>query len=281
MRLVFVHGRGQGESSSEKLRDKWLEALEAGCRSAGVSLADPLDLGVPFYGRALDEATAEVPVKAIIRGSDEAPDPVEEELLLELAARAEITDEEISEELAEPVVARKPENWRWVLAAGRLLSRRFPSLGEDFIRRFTADVHAYLHWPHARNPVNKLFIDECGDGPTVVVSHSLGTIVAYWALAEHKAPPPVPLFVTLGSPLGIEAIKRRLPRPVGKPSCVKIWLNAADVRDPVALFARLDRDTFPAQIENLSDVHNPKDNPHAITGYLADCTVAARIMGAL
>ncbi|MFI2721335.1 hypothetical protein ACH5AI_34245 [Streptomyces collinus] len=281
MRLVFVHGRGQGESSSEDLREKWVTALEAGAKAAGISLPVPIDLEVPFYAKTLDEATAGGPHGAIIRGSDEAPDPIEAELLIELAKRAGITNAEISDELDEPVVARAPENWQWVLAAGRLLSRRFPFLGKDFIRRFTADVHAYLHWRHARDPVNKLFIDGCGDGPAIVVSHSLGTIVAYWALTEHKSPPRVPLLVTLGSPLGIDAVKKKLPRPLGKPPSVDIWLNAADIRDPIALFPRLDRDTFPAEIENRTEIHNPHDNPHGISGYLADQVVAKRIISAL
>jgi pimeloyl-ACP methyl ester carboxylesterase len=159
----------------------------------------------------------------------------------------------------------------------RALSRRAPWLSEQLMRRFTSDVHAYMTRPAVGRQVNELIASELGHGPTVVVGHSLGSIVAYWTLSKHPDPLNVPLLVTLGSPLGIPTVKDRLPRPLGKPPPVVKWFNAADVRDPVALFPALDRDNFPAEIENLADVHNP----HGIGGYLSDRVVARHIVEAL
>ncbi len=59
------------------------------------------------------------------------------------------------------------------------------------------------------------------------------------------------------------------------------WLNAADVRDPVALYSRLEGDVFPGDIENLNDIANPPDNPHGVEGYLRDHRLARRIAAAL
>ncbi|MFD9115355.1 hypothetical protein [Streptomyces bottropensis] len=278
MRLVFVHGRAQGKSSSEEIETSWLRALRRGCRRAGVDLPDPLDIRAPFYAKDLDEDTAAGPPRAVVRGSRDTPDPFEEELILDIARRAGITNAEITAELNEPVVARAPENWQWVQAAGRLICRKVPFITASFIRQFTADVHAYLMFPDMRETVNALVSEELGDGPAVLVSHSLGTVVSYCVLLESKCD--VPLFVTLGSPLGIPTIKDALPR-LTKPPSVNQWLNAADRRDPIALFQRLDRDNFPAKIENVDDIKNPRSNPHGILGYLRDQYVSEKVANSL
>jgi hypothetical protein len=284
MRLLLVHGRAQGERSADEIKKEWLDALREGCRKAGTPFpAEDVDIRVPFYGRVLDDLTATPPIEGMVvaRGAPGAgPDPFQAELLLELAGRAGISDEEVAAELGATTVPRGPENWHWVQAAGRLLCLRCPWLGPPLLRRITADVHAYMTRLDVGEGVNALVAAELGAGPAVVVGHSLGSVVAYWVLTEQRLVN-VPLFVTVGSPLGIHVIKRYLPRPLGMPQGVAHWLNAADERDPVALYSRLDRDHFPAEIENLSDLHNPRGHPHAISGYLSDRVVARRIAVAL
>ena len=118
----------------------------------------------------------------------------------------------------------------------------------------------------------------------VVVSHSLGTVVAYNVLMSRSAPFPdvkVPLFVTLGSPLAVNAVKSRVrphtfPTPVGK------WYNAMDPDDVVALYP-LNKKYFNtgSTIENNEKVKNWTDNQHGIGGYLDDEKVAKRIYDAL
>jgi pimeloyl-ACP methyl ester carboxylesterase len=279
MRLVLIHGRAQGERTAEQIRAEWLGALAEGCRRAGVEPLGPdADVQVPFYGALLDElASPPPPGQVVARGAGtEMPDPVQAEFVLELAARSGISETEIAAELGAEAVAHGPENWPWVLAAGRLLSKRSPWLGDELLRRLTTDVAAYLTRPDVTERINAVARTAVGAGPAVVVGHSLGSVVSYWVLRDNPAVS-VPLFVTVGSPLGIHVVKRHLPRPLGLPGGVVHWLNASDERDPVALFPRLDRDTFPAAIENLSDLHNPRDNPHGIGGYLSDPVVAQRI----
>lgn len=283
MRLLLVHGRAQGERSADEIREEWLGALGRGCDAAGIArLPDTVDARVPFYGARLDRLTALPPAGEVVpRGpGGDAPDPFQAELVLELAERAGITDAEIAAESGEPATARGPRNWEWVQAAGRLLSRRSPWLSERVMARFTADVAAYLRSPRTCREINGMVAAELDSGPAVVVGHSLGSVVAYWVLTEVSQAQ-VPLFVTLGSPLGIPAVQSYLPKPLGMPRRVRHWFNAADERDEVALFARLDRDVFPAEIENVSDLHNPREHPHGIGGYLADRVVARRICQAL
>jgi hypothetical protein len=282
MRLVLIHGRGQGDTSEEKLREAWLAALATGLQAAQLGPLDSsVDVRVPFYGKLLDELTeTPAPGEVVSRGPGGDVDRFEGAFVLELAERAGVTDEEIRAELGEPVQDRGPQNWPWVLAAGRALSKRAPWLGAILLR-LVSDVNAYLTRLDVREAVDELVVPHLVGAPTVVVGHSLGSVVAYVNLVNRERDSKAPMLATLGSPLGIDVVKANLPRPLRKPAGVARWFNAADERDPVALFPRLDRDSFPAEIENLSDVHNPRDNPHGIAGYLADKVVARKILEAL
>ena len=78
----------------------------------------------------------------------------------------------------------------------------------------------------------------------VLVTHSLGTVVAYDVFDDLNGTVDVPLFVTAGCPLGLPAVQRNLLpawTPAGKRPGPELkgapvpWLNAFDVRDFVAL----------------------------------------------
>ena len=91
----------------------------------------------------------------------------------------------------------------------------------------------------------------------------------------------VPLYLTVGSPLGVGAIRERLG-PIAHPTCATRWFNATDRRDAVALHP-LDATHFPVEppIENKTDVHTTTPDGHGIRGYLTDPEVACRIHRAL
>ncbi|MGY1673069.1 hypothetical protein [Geodermatophilus sp. SYSU D00710] len=283
MRLVLVHGRSQGKRTEQLLRDEWVPALRRGIQAAGADpLPDDIDIRMPFYGKQLDELVeTPVPGEVVTRGGGDAPNQLQAELLVELAKRAGVTDAEIAAELGVTTIPRGPQNWEWVQAVGRVLARRVPWISEFALDQWLRDVDAYLTRAHVARVVDDIVRPHLTGGPAVVVGHSLGSIVTYTILTQLGRETDVPLFVTVGSPLGIPVVKRYLPRPLGMPAGVKTWFNGSDERDPVALYSRLDRDTFPADIENASDIHIPGKNPHAIVGYLSDTTVARRIRQAL
>ncbi len=117
----------------------------------------------------------------------------------------------------------------------------------------------------------------------VVVSHSLGTVVAYQVLMSRPEFPaiPVKLFVTLGSPLAITAVKSRI-RPHSFPTPIDAWYNAMD-RDDVVSRYPLTKKHFDTggKIENHEAVDNWTENQHGIVGYLDDAKVAKKIYDAL
>jgi hypothetical protein len=120
--------------------------------------------------------------------------------------------------------------------------------------------------------------------PTVVVGHSLGSIVSYDLLRRDGQALgwQVPLYVTVGSPLSVNAIKQGLA-PIDFPGCVQHWFNAMDRRDILALHP-LDAAHFDVSpgIENRIDVSNDTgNNHHGISGYLSDQQVALHTSKAL
>jgi pimeloyl-ACP methyl ester carboxylesterase len=285
MRLVFVHGMRQEGQLPAALLQVWEEALRGAWSRNGLSNAE-CEIEMPFYGDELNRLTEEVrggDFAIVRRGAGDAGTftPLEEALIRDMAAKEGITDADVRQEVGEEVVARGPANWEWLQAMARVLERRvfgLGALGLGFVRQ----VDGYLTRPHIRSAVDDIVRPALLRGPAVVVAHSLGTVVSFRLLRAAGAQARVPLFVTLGSPLAINAVKRHLRPPVlAKPAGVGKWLNGTDERDYVALYSRLDRDTFAEGIENLSDIHNRQDDAHAIADYLADRFVAERIHAAL
>jgi subtilisin family serine protease len=145
-------------------------------------------------------------------------------------------------------------------------------------RAFLRDVNDYFYVDARREVMRKSLMErlDVGGGPFVVVAHSQGSMIAYDVLCSlDPATYQVPLFVTIGSPLGIDEVEDQIRKLTGqktlkKPACVEQWMNFADPRDPVALDPTLSGDYKPTtDIKDFSvaNLDAPK-NPHSGTGYL-------------
>jgi hypothetical protein len=96
-------------------------------------------------------------------------------------------------------------------------------------------------------------------------------------MSKRNPPPDVSLFITIGSPLGIQEVQDQLKRLTNQkklavPSCVQGWLNVADPLDPVAFDKRLKSDFAATGGVRIDDdlEWNPDSprHPHSGTGYL-------------
>jgi pimeloyl-ACP methyl ester carboxylesterase len=127
---------------------------------------------------------------------------------------------------------------------------------------------------------------DVGGGPFIVIAHSQGSMIAYHVLRQlRKADCDVRLFVTIGSPLGIQEVQDVLGtvgpgKPLAVPECVDRWLNVAERLDVVALDADISNDYRPNSrgvgVDNVVGLQiNPEwqSNPHSGTGYLSIDTV--------
>jgi pimeloyl-ACP methyl ester carboxylesterase len=101
-------------------------------------------------------------------------------------------------------------------------------------------LDTYLNDPAQRAQARHIVAEAiAGRRPDVVIAHSLGGLVAYEALWE-RPDLSVDLLVTLGAPLGLDAVFDRLePAPVDgrgrRPPGVRRWVNLAGTDDPLAV----------------------------------------------
>ena len=296
--LVLVHGRSQEHQDATTLKGNWMAALRRGLEGQALPLSIvDADVRFPYYGDTLDQLVNGVPgggepAEVIVRGLEQADDAEQQfvdAVLEEARQKAGITDAEVRQAGVDAGVAdaavidRGLRPTAWMHAVLKALDQRVPGASGPTLALVTRDVYQYLHNPAIRTTIDNGVRQALQPGvPTVVVGHSLGTVVAY-NLLRHEAANNgwrVPLFVTLGSPLGVSAIRNAL-KPIDRPP-VDAWFNAADPRDVVALWA-LAAPQFgvdPA-VENKMDVDNHTDNRHGISGYLDDPVVAKRIHDAL
>jgi hypothetical protein len=290
-RLVLVHGRSQENKDSVALKQDWIGAFKRGLAKSGLQL--PLaesDIKFPYYGQTLFDLVSDVAsdrvAEVVVRGAaeDRAREQFLESVLNEVLEKAGVTEDQVAALAGGDVVERGLQNKTWVLALLRAIDRHLPGASGASIALITNDVYQYVNDPNVKTRIDEGVKQAMSNqGPTVVVGHSLGTVVCYSLLRQARSDSgwQVPLLLTLGSPLGISAIRESFA-PIGSPSCVTSWVNAFDPTDAVALYA-LDKTHFrvnPA-IENLAHVRNGTDNRHGISGYLEDQIVAKRIHDAL
>ncbi|ORA12708.1 hypothetical protein BST12_24715 [Mycobacterium angelicum] len=129
-------------------------------------------------------------------------------------------------------------------------------------------VKRYLDEDVLASKIQQRVLDKITEETKVVVGHSLGSVVAYETIAVHKLR--IPTLVTLGSPLGMKTVTKRLRAKLavnavdaGSPG-VRSWTNIYDKADPVASAGALKR-LWPG----VDDWTVENDNePHSIERYL-------------
>ena len=288
--LVFVHGRSQQHKNAVDLKAAWISALSAGLEKSGLALPIGEDeIRFPYYGDTLDTlvrdpAAADVP-DVIVRG---AGDTAEKEfvaaVVTEIKNQTGIDDEQVRTLAGDVAIEQGPQNWRWVRAILSAIDTHVPGGSGAGLALATHDVYQYLRNPGIRDTIEEGVRNAITSGTeTVVVGHSLGSVVSYNLLKRdgQELGWNVPLYVTVGCPLAITAIRRAL-MPIGHPACAPQWFNALDPQDIVALYP-LDATHFDVdpEIENKTDVDNDTPNQHGISGYLSDATVARQIHDSL
>jgi len=288
--MILVHGISQEGKSAKKIHDEWMASLRP---QFGEGTSHPLDgltrIDAAFYGDILHKlSSAKFTDEAIALGVDDADsdfDAFAADALLEMAKMIGITEEQITVESAAVAVpqAAGPHK-KWLKAIARAIEKVSPLKGALALR-VLGQAHAYIRNQHVHDEVNALvrplFED---DEPAVIIAHSLGTIVSFSLLREYAnagRPRSSPLFLTLGSPLAIDSVRRGFTKPRVRPANVERWVNCADPEDFVALHPVLTAEDYGPGIENLPDFENGYENAHGIQGYLSDYRVAKLVTEAI
>jgi hypothetical protein len=271
--IVFVHGRGQEGKDPAELERKWRAGLVAGLVKAGAPPVDGVSSVFPFYGDLLYRITAElarsgerVDLESLPLHPDVPDDTtaVENEMLREMAAvKGQVDEEGLSDVLSSKLARRALE----------FLARR-TRLDQEIIKALVKDVAVYL--TKGRDRVLAAVKAEIPPGaPIVLVSHSLGTVVARDLLSDAGVRERTRLWVTAGSPLGLDAVQRNLLTK-GTVNPGVPWMTCWDVNDVVAIGHPL-RPTWKDPLQEIG-VEN-SDAPHSIERYLGHPEVA-RVIGA-
>lgn len=254
--IVLVHGIDQQQKSADKLESAWLPALAGGVRDAGFAdVADRIwrNAGKPggietrmaFYGSLF--------LMPGQQGDDPAEFTSEEaqfaqvlalEWLKHAAGRA---SKQKTRETGELELAYVTRQMGMEQGAGSVVRGAVGGLckiswfapfgmgfAERFVNRSLAQVTRYLTNDTIRSAALESVFKLIGPETKVLIGHSLGSVIAYEA--AHLTNKPLPLLLTLGSPLGLQTIvyQRLRPQPPGFPPAVRRWVNIADRDDFIA-----------------------------------------------
>lgn len=286
MKLIFIHGRAQEEFDEKELKAKWIKEWEIGLQKSGLSMPENVTIEFPYYAKTLIQLINEEKEKAKLLLKTRTSTPKDEldmeESLVEMAQSIELAEKERNELelILESRKHRAIQNWDIIHSLAKFLDGK-TSLGNTLLS-FLEDVFIYLSNSSIKLEINKLVSDVFDEEECVVVGHSLGSVVSYLVLKKNSHFK-VKKLITIGSPLGIKALRGYLDGPKEMPKCVKNgWFNAFDKRDIVALYP-LDEKHFNIRpsIENKNDVDNFTENRHSIEGYLQDKIIAKNIYDAL
>ena len=242
-RIVLVHGAFNELWGPNELKARWLPAVRDGLWHHGVEV-DAADVDVCFYGDLFRHH------------------PGSEEDRLLLASRAGVAD--MLHEMGGDAIAALCE------AAGDAMFER------------TVDMATVLFTePDLRSRLQERIEAEVTADTRVLVAHSLGTVLAYGALAAHDDWP-VHTFVTLGSPLAAPVVFGMLdPPPVdGRaawPGSVQRWVNVRAVGDKAATVSLTEK--FGPRVEEI--VVDNGHRAHAPEPYLNAARTGRAIAEAL
>lgn len=314
-RLVLVHGRDLDGQDPGKVERDWLGALNTGLAAARSSLrlADD-DADFVYYGDTLAHLLegregAPPPVLAEARDGEGAPssDAVAHDLA-EWPAGAQRFALDLARDVLTGAGVEPPQEAAAeaeglldplfeALASAVALLDRIPGVSAGVLLLIARDVWTYLYDDEVRTTLDEGIAAALPDEPSVVVAHSLGSIITWSVLADRYAgrERDVPLLVTMGSPLPVRAVREGLQArgPLVFPPGVRRWVNVRDRLDLVGL-RDITPESFPLpagspQAENLV-VDNRAPGNHAAsalledgsyTGYLATAPVAEVIAAAL
>lgn len=265
MRVVGVHGIGNHRPSAtpteagEELSVIWR-------RSLARRFPAPVDLTVAYYADHLNPPGHQ--------GIDEDLPPEAHQLLMTWLDQFDLPPAIAHGAATRPI--RQALAW---IAERRRLS---PRLVELFIMTFVREVARYLHADDLRVASRATVATTIRTHqPSVVLAHSLGSVVTYETL-WHNQDLELDLLITLGSPLALpHALFPRLdPTPVNglgsRPPNVRRWVNITDPGDLIAI----PPGGLPLRFTGISADHTSPIHTfdfHLAANYLACVPLAAEL----
>ena len=234
MTLIFIHGIAMDPDPAHAgaIEAAWRAALARHDRDGRID-AQPRRLA--YYADILDKYR---PGLAMARGEALRAhrtdgEDLQAELLPEIMASVDF------DALGLPEIGRALQASNASSSAAAFLAPisdylpRLPTELLVLIRRFLRQADLYFTNREAAAEIDARVLEKlepaltAGERP-IIIAHSLGSVIAYKLLAEMRGRRPadqVPQLITMGSPLALSAIRRRLPAPFGRPAIAAEWRN--------------------------------------------------------
>jgi len=304
--ITFVHGLANKPSPEELIR-RWKSAIS--------KAVYPLDLGAEsiscemvywadvLYEKPLSDNDFETFTINEALEIPESPPALRlkgknEDEAMWIAAMSDRLG--LNREIVQPIEVIKPTPNKTITDD----MERIPLPGfvkDELMRTLLRDLHHYLFNVVSRPRLGSVFnvqdeirsrfvqaieIGKAKPGPHIVISHSMGTIIAYDCLKRVKECPPIDGLITIGSPLGIDEIqdefKPEWTRRDGFPSnnVRTTWLNIYDPLDVVSMLdAAISNDFKKKNVSVIEDISQSNSGVwrHDIEKYLIGSEVSAAI----
>ncbi|MFD5537972.1 hypothetical protein ACFWIJ_09015 [Streptomyces sp. NPDC127079] len=278
-RIVGVHGIRQSMTSKAQLTDDWSGAINGGLGELDLPNlpGDALELphwtgllarGANHLGPEEDRFDAAVPLS-------------EGEADFVAAALEEVVRQEDLERIQQLELQTLGLPQLWPPRLTRLVMAydlRFPRGGGRLLVSAMREVRFYLYQPDLAARVRALVAEAFDASTSVVIGHSLGSVIAYDLLRRGEIAPDrtaaVRTLVTCGSPLTIPSVRRGLNMADGEPLKLPgaiAWVNVFDPGDFITGGTGLS--TLSPEVTD-AEVNNGIGDPHSALRYLRASPVA-------
>lgn len=277
MNVLMIHGIKQENKTGPNLRKIWMDVLT----EAQPGLLDGANVEMAYYGEILADWANGKTTNAVGMGSESVAVDLGDQnelnfissVLEEVAKDQDITEEKIQEAKQDSqgdLVAMDNFIYRRINDLLRAIEYISPLHG-SLLLRVIKQGHTYLSMPAAQKAVDDIVKPYLKRSPQILITHSLGTVIAFKLLremADKGESSNIPLLITMGSPLALDAFKKNLGPPRRKAPFVKRWVNFYDPSDFVTLGKPLNAENFASEIENDGTVNNTTANCHGVVKYL-------------
>ncbi|MEU6260422.1 hypothetical protein [Streptomyces sp. NPDC047043] len=281
-RIVGVHGIRQSGTSKRQLTEDWSGALDDGLGELGMPVLSSDALELPHWTGLLQRGANDLGPE---KDRFDASVPLSQgEVDFVAGALEEVVRQEDLDRIQQVELQTLGLPQLWPPYLTRLVMAydlRFPRGGGKLLVSAMREVRLYLYEPELAARVRS-FVAEAFDARTsVVIGHSLGSVIAYDLLRRGEIAPDrtaaVRTLVTCGSPLSIPSVRRGLDVADGAPLKLPggtAWVNVFDPGDFITGGMGLST-LSPGIID--AQVNNGNGDPHSALRYLRTSPVARTI----
>ena len=145
----------------------------------------------------------------------------------------------------------------------------FPQLDAELMRRFLIEAYLYLSDTVFMQQVHaRIHAAIVPNQPTLIIAHSLGSVIAYNILRQHPEYQ-IHSLMSLASPLAFKIIQAKITHPIQRPACILgDWLNFYSHDDFISAFPLIKAPfLFQPMIKNQA-IDTPLADPHQLKHYL-------------